>query len=504
MTPTLRNAVLALALLALGAANGVWWARHRAAPADTAAPGSAAMAPAAPPAPSGSAAPGSAAPGGPTEPAPGSLPGAPEGSVAGIATVHPQGRRILYWFDPMKPDQKFDKPGKSPFMDMELKPRYAEDGDTGAPDGASPGKPGSAGASAPAPTSGKLGRVGIPPVAGSPAAAGSTVTAGDPGTPALTLSPQSSQSLGMRLARVERRALAPAVEAVGTVQLSERDVSIVQARTAGFVERVYAHAPGDVIAAGSPLVDVLNPEWAGAQQEYLAVRAAGEPALTAAARQRMLLLGMSAALIERVEQANAPIPVVTLTAPTSGVIAELQVRTGMALTAGATLARINGLSTVWLELAVAEADASQIAVGQAVEARFPALADTVRRGRVLAILPEANPDTRTLRVRVELPNPGQRLRAGLFAQASLHGPAQSALVVPAEAVIRTGKRAIVYVTGKAGQFRPVVVETGIERDGLLEVRSGLAEGQQVVASGQFLLDSEASMRGILPPSGTRP
>ena len=426
MTPTLRNAVLALALLALGAANGVWWARHSAAPAETA-------------------------------PAPGTIAAAPAGPVAGTAPVHSQGRRILYWFDPMKPDQQFDKPGKSPFMDMELKPRYADDGDTGSP-----------------------------------------------GTPGLTLSPQASQSLGMRLARVERRAIAPAVEAVGTVQLSERDISVVQARTAGFVERVYARAPGDVIAAGSPLVDVLNPEWAGAQQEYLAVRAAAEPALTAAARQRLLLLGMPVALIERVEQANAPIPITTVTAPTSGVIAELQVRTGMALTAGATLARINGLSTVWLELAVAEVDASQVAVGQAVEARFPALAGAVLKGRVLAILPDANPDTRTLRVRVELPNPRQRLRAGMFAQASLSGPAQSALVVPAEAVIRTGKRAIVYVAGKAGQFRPVLVDTGIERDGLLEVRSGLSEGQQVVASGQFLLDSEASMRGVLPPTRTRP
>ncbi len=147
-------------------------------------------------------------------------------------------------------------------------------------------------------------------------------------------------------------------------QLNERDVSIVQSRTTGFVERVYGRAPGDVVAAGAPLVDVLLPEWLAAQQEYLAVRATGDAALTAASRQRLVLLGMPAALIEAVAQGGRPQAVQTITAPSGGVIAELMVRQGMTVAAGMTLARINGLGTVWLEAAVPEVQGATVAPGQ--------------------------------------------------------------------------------------------------------------------------------------------
>ena len=362
----------------------------------------------------------------------------------------PAERKPLYWYDPMSPTQRFDKPGKSPFMDMQLVPRYADE---------------AAAESASAPT--------------------------------LSVSTQAQQALGVRLALVEKRRIGSAVEAVGSVQLNERDVSIVQARAAGFVERVYARAPGDVVAAGAPLVDVLNPEWLGAQQEYLAVKATGEVALTQAARQRLLLLGMPAALVERVERGGAVVALQTITAPAGGVITELLVRAGMTVAPGMTLARINGLGTVWLEAALPEAQAAAIQPGQAVEARFPALPGEVVKGRVASVLPEANRETRTLRVRIELPNPGQRLKAGLFAQVSLRGPQREALVVPAEAVIRTGKRALVYRVEAPGRFQPVEVEIGEQIDERVVVRSGLSEGQQVVASGQFLIDSEASLQGVL-------
>ncbi len=366
------------------------------------------------------------------------------------AASAPAERKVLYWYDPMAPTQKFDKPGKSPFMDMELVPRYAEEGqaETGS-------------------------------------AAG------------LAVSTQAQQALGLRLASVEQRRVGAVVEAVGTVQLNERDVSIVQARTAGFVERVYARAPGDVVAAGAPLVDVLNPEWLGAQQEYLAVKATGDAPLAQAARQRLLLLGMPVAMVDRVDRSGLPVALQTITAPAGGVISELMVRAGMTVAPGMTLARINGLATVWLETALPEAQAAAIQPGQLVEARFPALPGEVVKGRVAAILPEGNRETRTLRVRIELPNPKQRLKAGLFAQVSLSGPQRDALVVPAEAVIRTGRRTLVYLSEQAGRYRPVEVEIGEQIDDRIVIRSGLAAGQQVVASGQFLIDSEASLQGVL-------
>lgn len=185
-------------------------------------------------------------------------------------------------------------------------------------------------------------------------------------------------------------------------------------------------------------------------------------------------------------------------------IVELAVRQGMAVAPGMTLARINGLATVWLEVAVPEAHAAAIAPGQPVQARFAALAGETVGGKVAAVLPEANPETRTLRVRIELPNPRQRLKAGMFAQVSLGGAAREQLVVPAEAVIRTGKRALVYLALPDGRFRPVEVELGEQVGEWIAVRNHLAAGQQVVASGQFLLDSEASLQGLLARSAAAP
>ncbi len=387
---------------------------------------------------------------------------------ASAASTASADRKLLYWYDPMVPTQRFDKPGKSPFMDMQLVPRYAEAGE---------------GAAAPA-LDAASGMAGVANTG-----------------PTLAISAQARQALGLRLATVALEPVGAVIEAVGTVQLNEREISIVQARTVGFVERVYGRAPGDVVAAGAPLVDLLNPDWLGAQQEYLAVKATGEPALARAARQRLQLLGMSPALVDRIDQSGQPVALQTVVAPAGGVITELAVRAGMTVAPGMTLARINGLGTVWLEAALPEAlagaAASSIAPGQRVQARLPALPGQVLTGRVTALLPEANRETRTLRLRIELPNPGQRLRAGMFAQVSLQATRRDALVVPAEGVIRTGRRALVYLAEPGGRFRPVEVEIGEQIDDRIVIRSGLVAGQQIVASGQFLIDSEASLQGVL-------
>ncbi|HEY8330408.1 MAG TPA: efflux RND transporter periplasmic adaptor subunit [Pseudomonas sp.] len=363
-------------------------------------------------------------------------------------------RPVLYWYDPMYPQQRFDKPGKSPFMDMPLVPRYAD------------------------------------------AAADSA---------AVSIDPRLTQNLGLRLATVTRGAIASSLEVTGVLAFNERDVAVVQARTAGFVERVYARAPDDVLAAGAPLADLLVPEWAAAQEEFLALRRSGDAELLAAARQRLRLTGMPATLIARVERSGKAQPTLTITSPIGGVLQELAVRTGMSMAAGDTLARINALDSVWLELAVPEAEAGALLADQTVEARLPALAGEVLTGRVATILPAANTDSRTLRVRVELPNPDGRLRPGLTAQVRLsRASEQGVLWVPSEAVIRTGRRALVMLAEDAGRFRPVEVRPGAESYGRTVVLSGLEEGQQVVASGQFLLDSEASLRGLVVGTVARP
>jgi len=356
------------------------------------------------------------------------------------------GRPVLYWYDPMVPAQHFDKPGKSPFMDMQLQPKYADE------------------------------------------AQGSQA-------PGVRIDPARTQSLGVRLAKAERGVLPSGVTASGVIDFNDRDVAVVQAKASGFVQRVYARAPGDVVAAGAPLADILVPEWAGAQGEYLAVRRTGDEALIRASRQRLQLLGMSPATIAAVERSGQVRNVATVATPVGGAIKTLSVRNGMTVTVGQTLAEVNGLGRIWLNAAVPEAIAGQVRLGERASATLAAYSGETFTGRVTAVLPQAQAESRTLTVRIELPNPGGRLKPGMFASVQFGGAAQPALLVPSEAVIRTGRRTLVMLAEPGGRYRPAEIRTGREAGGRTEVLAGLAEGEQVVASGQFLIDSEASLSG---------
>jgi Cu(I)/Ag(I) efflux system membrane fusion protein len=213
------------------------------------------------------------------------------------------------------------------------------------------------------------------------------------------------------------------------------------------------------------------------------------------ARQRMRLSGMTDEQINTVESTGKVHARFTIHAPINGVVAELAAREGMTVMSGAPLFRINGLGTVWVNAEVRESDGSAVRVGNAVEARAPALPGKVFKGKVSAILPEVNAATRTLKARVELANPAGELKPGMFATVNFTPSARNeVLVVPSEAVIQTGKRSVVIVAQGDGKFGPVEVETGAEANGQTEIRKGLAAGQKVVVSGQFLIDSEASLR----------
>ncbi len=375
---------------------------------------------------------------------------APSDHAASSATAS-GGKTALYYYDPMFPNQKFDKPGKSPFMDMELVPKFADDGAGGA---------------------------------------------GASGPPAVTINPAAMQNLGVRIVAARRDNLSTGLDVTGIIAFNERNVAIVQARAAGFVQRGYARAPGDVIAAGAPLADVLVPEWGGAQREYLAVQRTGNAQLTAAARQRMMLLGMPRGLVDAVARSGRVRDVTTLTTPSGGVIDTLDVRPGMTLASGQPLARIVGLGSVWLDAAVPEAQIGDVRPGATVTADLAAFPGEHFPGRVQAILPTAQTDSRTVTVRVELQNRGLRLRPGMFARVALGQGDRSALLIPSEAVIRTGKRTIVMLAAGDGRYHPAEVQIGRESGGRTEILAGLAEGEKVVASGQFLLDSEASLTGI--------
>jgi Cu(I)/Ag(I) efflux system membrane fusion protein len=373
------------------------------------------------------------------------------------------GKKVLYWHDPMVPGQKFDKPGKSPFMDMQLMPMYADGG-----------------------------------------------SATDAGT--VTINSRVQQNLGVRVAKVKSGSQTSTMEAVGSVAYNERDVAVVQARSNGFLERLYVRAPLDPVRKGQPLAELYVPDWVAAQEEYLSAKridarsnAAGPGGLADSAKQRMRLAGMSEEQIRAVETGGKVQPRLTITAPIGGVVGELTAREGMTVMAGAPLFRLNGLSTVWVNAEVPEALAAQVRPGNPVEARTPAVSGAVFKGKVSAILPEVNPATRTIKARIELANPGGQLVPGMFATVSF-APAtrDDVLLVPSEAVIQTGKRSVVVVAQGDGKFAPVDVEVGLERNGQTEIRKGLQAGQAVVVSGQFLVDSEANLKASTTRMGDMP
>lgn len=367
--------------------------------------------------------------------------------------------KVLYWYDPMVPNQRFDKPGKSPFMDMQLVPQYAEE---------------------------------------KAADHGTDVGDGVGNSAGIKIDPRIVQNLGVRTTPVTRGTLDSPLDVAANVQLNNRQVAIVQARTAGFVERVYARAPGDVIARGAPLADLLVPEWTGAQNEFLAVLKTGDQGLIQSVRERLRSLGMSPDLIAQVEKSGQAHVIVTITAPIGGLIQTLEARTGMAVAPGATLAQINGLDPVWIEAAVPEAQARQVAVGRRISASLAAYPGEKFTGKVAALLPEADRESRTLRVRIELPNRDGRIKPGMFAQVRLDAAKSIAtLLIPSEAVIRTGKRDVVLVALKGSRFAPVEVKLGQESNGQVAVLEGLEEGRSIVVSGQFLIDSEASLKGVV-------
>ena len=366
------------------------------------------------------------------------------------ASAPAAGRKVLYWHDPMVPDSRFDKPGKSPYMDMDLVPVYADE------------------------------------------AADDKVA----------ITPSVEQNLGIRTVAATRAPLAQTIEVVGSVAYNERELEVVQARANGFIEKLSVRAPLDRVKKGEPLVQLLVPDWVAAQEEFLAVSRMSEEGLGTlreGARQRMRLAGMSdeqIALVAKTGQVHARMTVV---APVSGVVTELSAREGMTVAMGAPLFRINGLGTVWVNAEVPESAAAAVRPGAEVTAKSAAWPGRAYKGKVGALLPQVSATTRTITARIELSNPRGELTPGMFVTVALQPAARGDVVqVPTEAVISTGRRNVVIVAtaGDDGKprFQPVDVETGLEANGMTEIRRGLEAGTKVVASGQFLIDSEANLK----------
>ncbi|MFJ5470977.1 efflux RND transporter periplasmic adaptor subunit [Pectobacterium carotovorum] len=363
------------------------------------------------------------------------------------STAEPE-RAVLYWYDPMVPDKRFDKPGKSPFMDMELVPRYADD---------------------------------VQEEGG------------------VIVSARQQQNLGVRTTRAEMRELTDRTTGYGTVALNERGLHTLVAPSGGIVQKLTVNALQQQVKKGETLATLWNPTWAAAQREYLAVRQLGDDTLTQSARQRLALLFMPEAIIRQVERSGKPQDRIAITAPENGYVNKLEVRQGMQLSPAQPLFELASLNPVWVDVDYPETQAAQLTIGNDISATSRAWPDKTFHGKVSELLPILDSTTRTLKARVVLDNPQQQLKPGMYLTVQLsHAQAQPRLAIPQEALLVSGSQNRVLLSDGNGHFTPRNVTAGATLGDWVEIIDGLKAGDNVVTSGQFLIDSEASLRSALP------
>jgi multidrug resistance efflux pump len=330
-------------------------------------------------------------------------------------------------------------------------------------------------------------------MAGMAATAGATATADR-----VPVEAAATQSLDIRLETVGRESLTETVRAVATIAPDESRISHVHTRVAGWIEHLDVNTTGEGVRAGQPLAHIFSQELLSSQTEYLAARrstaASGiTSAVVGSGRTRLSVLGMTAAEIDAIEQSGEPKRLVTVVAPRSGVVVNRGVTVGTSVDPSTTLVTIADLSRVWVLAEVPEASIPYVRVGSAAQLDFPASGRTPFTARVDFVYPTLTDRTRTLRVRLSAGNPGGLLRPGLYGTAAFEMAGHNVLTVPRDAVVDTGLQQHVFVAA-GDRFEPRLVTVGVQLADRVEIRDGLKEGEQIVAAGVFLLDSESRLR----------
>ena len=352
------------------------------------------------------------------------------------------GAQPLHWAAPMDPNYQRSGPGKSP-MGMDLVPVCAESGSAGAD---------------------------------------------------VSIDPRVVQNLGVRTAAVERRDLARTITAVGTVAYDETSFQMIHARAEGWLEGVSVESAGATVSAGQRLYALFSPKLMAAEQEYLSALGAGRRALEQAAGERLAALGYSSAQIQALRRRGSPAEQLVRKAEADGVVTMLGVRDGQFVSPGTHIMTVASLTSVWVVVDVLERDAAAIEKGAPASVRVEAWPGRVWQGRVEHIYPSLDPLTRSLKVRLVFDNADGALRPNMFARAAIESDTrQQALSVPLAALIRSGQDTRVVRRVGPGQFDVVAVQTGLRAGPYIQVVKGLQASDEVVVSGQFLLDSEANL-----------
>ena len=376
--------------------------------------------------------------------------------------IHPKtGKKIKYWVAPMDPTYIRNEPGKSP-MGMDLVPVYEEESEEKEP------------------------------------------------TSAIRIDPVTMQNMGVRLDRVVRKPLIKTIRAYGTITYDERNIHTVNTKFNGWIEKLYADFIGDMVQKGKPLFDIYSPELVTAQEEYLLalqqydrLRSSPYPSIRDGAKHlkeasltRLRYWDLSNEQIERIKDTGKIQKTLTIYSPASGVITEKAAFEGHYVKAGEHQYVIADLSNVWVDVDVYEYELPWLRQGMAAEMDLSYIPGKRFYGKVLYIYPYLEKMTRTAKLRLEFENPGYQLKPGMYTNVYLKAAIEKdSLVIPQEAVIDSGIRKVVFVSLGKGKFQPREVKIGMEgNENEFQVLEGLHEGEEIVVSAQFMLDSESRLR----------
>jgi Cu(I)/Ag(I) efflux system membrane fusion protein len=435
---------------------------------------------------------------------------APADTAAGAPA---QERKILYYKDPMGGPDTSPVPKKDA-MGMDYVPVYADEDAAPSP---SPSATSGEGRrilyyrnpmglpdTSPVPKKDAMGMDYIPVYADEAEAASSGM---------VKISPERVQMIGVQSEPVARRTLVRPIRAVGTVQFDERRTFVISTRFEGWIEKLLVNATGETVRRGQPLMQVYSPDLVLAQQEYALLRQSmrdgdggGDTVsrrLLDGAEQRLRYLDFPAADLQRLQQGGQPQPTVTIPSPVSGTVIEKPSLQGMRFAAGEPLYKIVDMSQVWLIAEVFEQDLANIRIGQEATITLRAYPGRTFKGRVSFIYPTVGEQTRTAQVRIEIPNPDDKLKADMYATLEIASPLgpRKVLAVPGSAVLDNGIRQVVLIDHGDGRFEPRAVKLGERADGYVEVNDGIKADERVVISANFLIDAESNLKAALSGFG---
>ena len=384
----------------------------------------------------------------------------PHAAGTGMTAASRDQRKILYWYDPMHPQYKADKPGKAPDCGMDLVPKYADDEHAGM-------APGS-----------------------------------------VMISSEKQQLMGVRTAEVKREALIRDVRTNGQITADETRIARVHVKVSGFIDKVFVDYVGQLVKKGQPLFTIYSPDLVSTQEEYLIAKrgqqtlatspfpevAQGSQSLLRSARERLSLWDISDDQIKKLDASGEVSRTLTIYSPATGFVTDRKAFPNTSVNPETELYTVSDLSTVWVDAEIFEYEVPFVKVGQHAEMQLSYYPGKTWHGRVSFIYPTVDPTTRTVKVRIEFANPDFQLKPQMFADVELKVNYGDQIVVPQEAVLDSGERQTVFLVHEGGTFEPRQITTGARLEGQVVVLSGLKPGDTIVTSGNFLIDSESRLK----------